>query len=114
MKVRWKDGTQKDFQETDIEIMILMKAINDTFSQTVYSRHSYKSEDIIEHAKFVPLRQEIKEDGRIVVSVNADPSVHKNGPSGVKGSFLMKSFVNDLWDIAENLGGREFPPIKSY
>jgi len=75
-----KGWTQKDFQETDIEIMILMKAINDTFSQTVYSRHSYKSEDIIEHAKFVPLRQEIKEDGRIVVSVNEIHQFTKTDP----------------------------------
>lgn len=65
-----KDWTLKDFQDNDIEILILMKAINDTFSQTVYSRHSYKAEDMIEQAKFVPLKQEIKEDGRIIVAVN--------------------------------------------
>ncbi len=64
----------KDLIERDAEFIILIKAINDTFSQTVYSHYSYKAEDIIERAKFKPLKQEADKNGRIVISVT---DIHK-------------------------------------
>lgn len=45
----------EDMAERDVEVLILIKAISDTFSQTVYSRHSYKAEHMIARAKFRPL-----------------------------------------------------------
>jgi inward rectifier potassium channel len=59
----------KDMEERDIEILILIKAINDTFSQTVYSRYSYKAKDIVEKARFKPLKQEATRYGKIRISV---------------------------------------------
>jgi inward rectifier potassium channel len=64
-----KGWTLKDLEDRDTEIIILIKAINDTFSQTVYSRYSYKAEEMIEKAKFKPLKQEVGENGRVVISV---------------------------------------------
>jgi len=61
--------TAKDLLDRDIEIIILIKGINDTFSQTVYSRYSYKVEDLIENAKFVRLPQDVDANGKISVSV---------------------------------------------
>jgi inward rectifier potassium channel len=44
--------TENDFINKESEILILIKAFDDTFSQIVYSRSSYKGEDIIVGAKF--------------------------------------------------------------
>ncbi len=61
--------TKKELEERDAEIMILFKAINDTFSQTVFSRYSYKPEDIIENVKFKPLKQEVDKKGKLKITV---------------------------------------------
>jgi inward rectifier potassium channel len=53
----------------DAEIIILIKAINDTYSQTVYSRHSYKAHELIEHAKFKALKTEATAEGAVKISV---------------------------------------------
>ncbi len=65
-----KGWTVKDLQDRDAEFLILIKGINDTFSQTVYSRYSYKGTDIVENAKFKRLQQEAGKKGEIIVSVN--------------------------------------------
>jgi inward rectifier potassium channel len=49
--------TREDLVKADAEFLILVKAINDTYSQTVYSRTSYKGHEIIENAKFKPLQR---------------------------------------------------------
>lgn len=61
--------TLNDLVERDIEIIILIKAINDTFSQTVHSRYSYKAHEFIENAKFIPLKQEANKKGKLKMSV---------------------------------------------
>jgi len=43
---------QQDFLDSEAEIVILLKAFDDTFSQTVYSRSSYRAEEIVYGAKF--------------------------------------------------------------
>lgn len=64
------DWTLNDFRTRDIEILILLKAINDTHSQTVYSRFSYKADDIIDGAKFKQLKQERTSNDAIQINVN--------------------------------------------
>ncbi|MBL7931385.1 MAG: hypothetical protein JNL60_05770 [Bacteroidia bacterium] len=59
----------KELEERDVEIIILIKAINDTFSQTVYSRHSYKIQDFVENVKFKPLNPEAGKNGKLKISV---------------------------------------------
>lgn len=49
--------TKADLEKADAEIMILFKAINDTYSDMVYSRTSYKAFELIENAKFKPLQR---------------------------------------------------------
>ncbi len=61
--------TRKDLEERDVEFIILIKAINDTYSQTVYSRNSYKAEDIVENAKFKPLVPEVNKRGQLRLTV---------------------------------------------
>jgi len=39
----------------DAEFMFSLKAFDDTYSQTVYARHSYKFNEVIWGAKFTPM-----------------------------------------------------------
>lgn len=59
----------KDMEERDAEVIVLFKAINDTYSQTVYTRNSYKAEDMIDKARFKPLKQEVNRAGKLKVLV---------------------------------------------
>lgn len=61
--------SKKDFEKMDTEFIILIKAINDTYSQSVNSRNSYKAQDIIENAKFKPLSPDVTKSGTLKVSV---------------------------------------------
>ncbi|MDZ4665704.1 MAG: ion channel [Bacteroidota bacterium] len=58
-----------DLQERDAEIIILIKGITDTFSQTVFSRHSYKASQFLDKRKFVPVKQDVNEKGRVIISL---------------------------------------------
>lgn len=44
--------TERDLLETDAEFLILLKGIDDTFSQTVHTRSSYKADEVVWNAKF--------------------------------------------------------------
>ncbi len=61
--------SSQELEERDAEFIILIKAINDTVSQTVYSRHSYKTHSLVENAKFKPLTPEAEKSGRVKISV---------------------------------------------
>ena len=47
--------TAADLAEAEVEILVLLKAFDDTFSQTVHTRTSYKDENIIHQARFVTI-----------------------------------------------------------
>ena len=47
--------TAEELAEAEVEILVLLKAFDDTFSQTVHTRTSYKDENIIHNAKFVTI-----------------------------------------------------------
>ena len=57
----------EDLDEGDVELIVLLKAFDDTFSQTVHSRTSYQYEEIVWNAKFVPIIEPNK-DG--ILSLN--------------------------------------------
>jgi inward rectifier potassium channel len=44
--------SQEDLLEADAEFLVIVKGMNDTFSQTIHARTSFKAEDIIWNAKF--------------------------------------------------------------
>jgi inward rectifier potassium channel len=64
-----KDYTIAQLNEMDATFSILLKAFDDTFSQTVNARTSYESEDMIWGAKFAPV-VERDHEGRIVLDVS--------------------------------------------
>ncbi|MEO8761303.1 MAG: ion channel, partial [Bacteroidia bacterium] len=49
--------TKEDFIKADAEFIIMFNAVNDTYSQNVYSRSSYKGHEITMNAKFKPLQR---------------------------------------------------------
>lgn len=61
--------TEKGFEESDAEFIILLKAINDTYSQTVYSRRSYKPSEIVWNAKFTPVKSIPNNKGGISINL---------------------------------------------
>jgi len=56
---------ETDFRDRDLEFISLVKAFDDTFSQTVYSRSSYKHFEVWWEAKFKPMI-EYTEEGTIL------------------------------------------------
>lgn len=63
-------GVNKDeLAKRDAELMISIKAINDTYSQTVYSRMSYKAYEFVENAKFTPIKQEVNKNGTVSINI---------------------------------------------
>lgn len=60
----------EELSKYDIEVIILIKAINDTYSQNVYVRSSYKFDDLVNNAAFVPVKQEENEYGKIEIDLN--------------------------------------------
>ncbi len=53
----------EDLRESEAEFMILLSGTDDTFSQTVHSRTSYKPQEIVWHARFRPMFVETRESG---------------------------------------------------
>ena len=49
--------TAEDLARLQMEIMILVKGFDETFSQVVHSRYSYRSDEIVWGAKFLPAFQ---------------------------------------------------------
>lgn len=60
--------TEAELRKSDVEFVILVKAINDTYFQSVYSRMSYKAPEIVWNAKFIPVPQ--ISSGKGAVSIN--------------------------------------------
>lgn len=69
--------TEHDFNKSDPEVIILLKAINDTYSQNVFSRISYKAKEIIWNAKFVPIKQVANKDGSISINLKDIHEIQK-------------------------------------
>jgi len=63
-----KDMTPDDLKRTEASFSILLKAFDDTFSQTVHSRTAYQHDDLIWGAKFKPAFDR-DEEGRIVLDL---------------------------------------------
>jgi inward rectifier potassium channel len=64
-----KDITPEDLKKTEASFSVLLKAFDDTFSQTINSRTAYTHQDIIWGAKFKPAFDR-DEDGRIVLDLS--------------------------------------------
>ena len=61
--------SEPELTKGDVEFVILVKAINDTYFQSVYSRMSYKAGELVWNAKFIPVPQEPRKNGRISINL---------------------------------------------
>lgn len=43
------------FRQADVEFIVLIKAFDDTFAQTVYARSSYKADEVVWGGRFAPM-----------------------------------------------------------
>ncbi len=64
-----KDMTPEDLEKTQASFAVLLKAFDDSFSQTVHSRTSYQHDDIVWGARFKPAFDR-DEEGRIVLDLS--------------------------------------------
>ncbi|WP_229201750.1 ion channel [Arsenicibacter rosenii] len=61
------DCTEEQLMDSDAEFLILLRAIDDTFSQMVHLRYSYRCDEVVWGAKFRPM---FNGDTRTMVTVD--------------------------------------------
>jgi inward rectifier potassium channel len=69
--------TDNDLRETDAEFLILLTGIDETFSQTVHARSSYKPHEIVWNAKFANIFNRPSRDGQLTIDVGRIHSIEK-------------------------------------
>lgn len=72
--------TASDLAKAEVELLVLTKAFDDTFSQTVHTRTSYRDEDIIHNAKFVTIVSKDSK-GQTLLDLSKIGSIEKSGSS---------------------------------
>jgi inward rectifier potassium channel len=68
--------SDKDLMESDAEFLVLLKGVDDTFSQVVYDRRSYKYSEVLWGAKFTNILDE-QDDGNTKVDLNRIDEVER-------------------------------------
>ncbi|HCC55663.1 MAG TPA: hypothetical protein DEQ47_00080 [Solibacterales bacterium] len=61
--------TPKDLDDWQAEFLILLKAFDDTFSQSVHARYSYRHEDLVWDARFLPAFN-VSDDGCLLLDLH--------------------------------------------
>lgn len=61
--------TEQELLAADAEVMILLTGIDETFSQTVHTRSSYKADEIVWKAKFGEIYNLPTQSGRLTIDV---------------------------------------------
>lgn len=69
--------TEGDLLATNAEILVLLTGIDETFSQTVHTRSSYKANEIIWRAKFGDIYNPPTPTGRLTIDVRKLHSVER-------------------------------------
>jgi inward rectifier potassium channel len=61
--------TEEDFNSRNVEMLVIIRGYEETFSQNVQARSSYKAHEIVFGAKFLPMAKP-NEDGSVTVDLN--------------------------------------------
>ena len=56
-------------RELDAELLILLNGFDETFSQTVHTRSSYKADEVVWGAKFTSMFNPLDDDGTISIDI---------------------------------------------
>lgn len=70
--------TEQELLAVDAEVLILLTGIDETFSQTVHTRSSYKADEIIWKAKFADIYNPPTPTGRLTIDVR---KLHSTEPT---------------------------------
>jgi len=73
-----RDKTPEDLERLQAEVLILIKGYDDTFSQTVHARYSYRYDEIVWGARFTPAFH-IDETGDMVLEVREVGALEASG-----------------------------------
>jgi inward rectifier potassium channel len=72
--------TEEDFKRCDVEFLVLLTGFDETFSQTVHTRSSYKGEEVIWGASFASLFNPVSPDGVLSVDIGRLHAIEKRLP----------------------------------
>ncbi len=61
--------TEADLKECDTEFLVLLNGFDETFSQNVHTRSSYRSDEVVWGAKFKSMFNPMRDDGVLSVDV---------------------------------------------
>lgn len=56
-----REFTAQDYVDTNAEVLVLVKAIEETNQQMVHARHSYVADEMVWNARFLPIMARTKE-----------------------------------------------------
>ncbi len=73
--------TEEDCRSADVEVLVLLTGIDETFSQMVHARSSYKPQEVIWHAKFEDIYQYLPDQGPISIDVSRIHNVVRSEPA---------------------------------
>jgi inward rectifier potassium channel len=69
--------TYDDLVHSDAEFMILLTGLDDTFNQTVFSRSSYKAEEVVFGARFKSIYEKLEGTGPITIDIDRLSDIEK-------------------------------------
>lgn len=69
--------TEEDFEKSDVEILVILSAMDETFAQTVHTRTSYKLKEIKFGYKFANLYNELKDNESISIDIRKLSQIEK-------------------------------------
>jgi len=69
--------TEEDFEKSDVEILVILSAMDETFAQTVHTRSSYKLKEIKFGYKFANLYNEIEVGEPISIDIRKLSKIEK-------------------------------------
>lgn len=65
-----RDWTAEELMECDAEFLILLNGFDETFSQTVHARSSYRAAEVVWGARFVSMFEPMSDDGIVRVDIH--------------------------------------------
>ena len=70
--------TEEDFEKSDVEILVLLSAIDETFTQMVHTRTSYKTKEIKFGYKFSNLYNELRDGEPLSIDIRKLSEIEKS------------------------------------
>ncbi len=64
-----REMTEEDLRECDTEFLVLLNGFDETFSQTVHTRSSYRGDEVVWGARFTSMFNPMRPDGALSVDV---------------------------------------------